>query len=472
MPYSGEPSGRLSHTDILNNPEVRDFLNKCSEVPRPTKSKVSEIFNESYTVNELAGDLPKLVIAIDGSPYESSLDEDYPSRKIGYLKISMVVLDMAHYQQLEERTTKYVNPMEIAKLEENTSAITMALPSSFVKLPDCETIKEGYRREILNAYSSDRTLLGGESLLDTLYTIASEMGRVDSDDNLIVTLCPNPDCEKPTKEEQLIPRSSGLTTCKHCGESIYATDILRTYEEFSEAGSNLGCLNRLMLVTEHLLAIHYINYLYRKNKTLLGDVCILIDGNLSIHGPPAPLHSGVMKLLNKIRESQKSAGLNAPTVFGLSKTGRMAEHGLLLKRVAQTSGKTSPDGFVYMVPDSYRYEFIQPPPKAGKSKNYGHEDYYGQDFLVNTPKGKSFAMCLAYPFGTKDKDFQSHKTADISAYRPQLDMALAVLLKLETDLYENAVIPIILAHRHASISVTPGGRVIDILTNKIINGLL
>lgn len=32
------------------------------------------------------------------------------------------------------------------------------------------------------------------------------------------------------------------------------------------------------------------------------------------------------------------------------------------------------------------------------------------------------------------------------------------------DLYENAVIPVALAHRHASISLAPGGKVLDLVT--------
>jgi hypothetical protein len=33
----------------------------------------------------------------------------------------------------------------------------------------------------------------------------------------------------------------------------------------------------------------------------------------------------------------------------------------------------------------------------------------------------------------------------------------------ELDLYDNAIVPVALAHRHASISLVPGGKVLDIL---------
>ena len=44
--------------------------------------------------------------------------------------------------------------------------------------------------------------------------------------------------------------------------------------------------------------------------------------------------------------------------------------------------------------------------------------------------------------------------------------ALKVLTTFESDLYQNSMIPVILAHRHASISLTPGGKVLDILAKK------
>jgi hypothetical protein len=34
----------------------------------------------------------------------------------------------------------------------------------------------------------------------------------------------------------------------------------------------------------------------------------------------------------------------------------------------------------------------------------------------------------------------------------------------ELDLYDSAIVPVALAHRHASISIVPGGKVLDIIT--------
>jgi hypothetical protein len=34
------------------------------------------------------------------------------------------------------------------------------------------------------------------------------------------------------------------------------------------------------------------------------------------------------------------------------------------------------------------------------------------------------------------------------------------------DLYDNALVPVALAHRHASISLVPGGKVLDLLVRS------
>jgi hypothetical protein len=48
--------------------------------------------------------------------------------------------------------------------------------------------------------------------------------------------------------------------------------------------------------------------------------------------------------------------------------------------------------------------------------------------------------------------------------------ALALIKHFELDLYENSVVPIALAHRYMAISLKPGGRVLDLLTRKALQG--
>lgn len=53
---------------------------------------------------------------------------------------------------------------------------------------------------------------------------------------------------------------------------------------------------------------------------------------------------------------------------------------------------------------------------------------------------------------------------------PQLALAIKLINHLESDLYKNAVVPIALAHKYTAISLEPGGKVLDLLTRKSLNG--
>ncbi|MFP6899857.1 MAG: hypothetical protein VCA36_02870, partial [Opitutales bacterium] len=83
---------------------------------------------------------------------------------------------------------------------------------------------------------------------------------------------------------------------------------------------------------------------------------------------------------------------------------------------------------------------------------------------------RSYTVKGVHPFASKSdlSDFSKEKS-DLTHY-PELARALHLVSKLETDLYKDSLIPIALAHRHASISVRPGGRILDALSRATRSG--
>ncbi len=453
MPYGGQGSGTLSQDDIVRNPDVQRFLERCEDIPRPTPEELNALLEGQPHLDDFTGELPRYIIAIDGSSYESSLDPNFPSRRIGYVKISMVILRMEDYQALHLRPSRFVDPMAVARLGDQTAALSMALPGAYMRMKGASSVEDGFRHALLEYYRSPSTALSGRTLYDTLFEVAGKTARVNAQDEMLFSECPNRECRLPEDVELAVPKVLGVSTCPHCGQSVYATDILRVHEDFLDTAENISSLNRLMVVTEHLLAMHYLLHLYREDRATLGQVGIILDGPLAIFGGPAPMHRGIMRLLDEIAHSQVRDGHSAPLVMGLTKTGTLAEHGKMLRDLM-------PDGVVFPIRDDYRYTFVDAS-KAGQTVNYGKDTYYGQDFLVKTRSGKVFPLCLAYPFAVKAGAFKTQKV-EIIRYA-QMGRALKVLETLETDLYQDALIPVVLAHRHASISLTPGGRVLDLL---------
>src|SRR5690242_8585246 len=101
MPYQGEIASKASHQDLLKSQEVRAFLKGCDYLREPSPAAAQAMCAGFVAPPPTDGvSLPRHVIAVDGSLYESSLDDQLPSTKVGYVKIGCVLIDLAHYGAL------------------------------------------------------------------------------------------------------------------------------------------------------------------------------------------------------------------------------------------------------------------------------------------------------------------------------------------------------------------------------------
>lgn len=467
MPYPGQTAGKTGHADIVRNPDVQSFLQRCCDVPRPTPDDIKKLLAEaSDAVSFGDHDLPSIVLALDGSSYEASPDGVFPSRRIGYVKISSVALEMERYQGLRSLGTRTIDPLLVNALLKDTEAFSMALPGAYVVPTGRQSAKEGFRYELQNYIMSERTQLAKHTLYDTLQAIWEAMGRIESDcdgRHFLKVGCVEDLCEGKAAVDLKTSRGK----CDGCGAEILFVNSLRLHEPFMETGDNQAVLNRLMNGIEHLLMLHYVLYLGDVNPKLLARLCIISDGPLALFGEMAPLHRGIMKILGSIRDKQRTAGLDEPLIIGFSKTGRIVEHFSSIENLIAEA--QPPHSFVFPISDEYRYSYLEP--AKDKSVNHGKETYYGQDFYIRMPSGRGFVMGLPYPFEDRSRtDFQTAKT-DLSYYKGTIGRALRVVKEFESDLYGSSLVPITLAHQHASISLKPGGRVLDILSkNSLKNG--
>ena len=222
----------------------------------------------------------------------------------------------------------------------------------------------------------------------------------------------------------------------------------------------MTAITRLMLVVEHLMSMHYIRYIAENNALeTLSETAFFIDGPLSVFGPSAWLHLAIMRFLAEINSRLKAKNLQRLLLLGLQKTGQVFDHVQLIDRFIER-------GRLFPISDEYRYKYIFPGQDAA-GNGFGFETYYGQDFIYKTSTGRTFILGLPYPFSNKlspGVDFIQSKV-DIGRYQ-ELPRALALINHFETDLYENAVVPIALANKYTAISLVPGGRVLDILTRR------
>ena len=92
MPYQNELADKTSHIDIVKNPDVEEFLNKCHKIDFPGGERMDSLTSVFMTTPLSNFNKPKNIISIDGSYYESSVTEKFPSRKIGFIKVGVILL--------------------------------------------------------------------------------------------------------------------------------------------------------------------------------------------------------------------------------------------------------------------------------------------------------------------------------------------------------------------------------------------
>lgn len=460
MPYQGEFADKASHYDIVKDPEVLQFLEDCNYLTSPSEEQgkaIGDCFEVPPRVD--ASELPQQVIAIDGSDYPAEINERLPSTEIGYVKVGSVLIDMTKFGSL--RVGRYVDPFRVAELQKDNNALKFLLPSANICWKGKTSVRDSFRAVVDNHLYSAKTRFDADepktSLRTTLFHLASRrpdgMGTGDPQ-CLKLHKCPN--CNFGPIEVKDIPETQN---CPKCNAEVYPSDCLRLWEEVNEFQSNRAAMSRFMQVVEHLLPIHYVRYLVNNSLVSLGSIAFFVDRPLAIFGTAAWLHRSIMCYLVEVNERLRKIHQTPVLIIGLQKTGQVVDHVGLIERFVQPNR-------IFAIDDDYRYRYIVSG-RVPSQNGFGYETYYGQDFIYKTDSGRSFVFALPYPFASKDSgNFVQVKT-EINRYS-DLPRAIALINHFEYDLYENALIPIALAHKHTAISLIPGGRVLDILTREIL----
>ncbi|WP_416407201.1 hypothetical protein [Agrobacterium rosae] len=496
MPYSSERASAGGGFDILNDPEVQRFINSVETV-KDHSGKIGFIREQLVDVSHLVKELTEgVVMASDGSPYESVVRKDFPSVRVGVIKFSNVLIFVDQYKRLRDRNTAFVDPEAIAELKKKSNQSKIILPGAGITHPDYPKTKSFFRASVFNGvFKAEQFVCKGMTLYDTFVELLRRSGKSDApngalkpygdDAQAIGSVVVRDGCEGiefknkspidggDLKENLFVPLDPGYVDIGgDPAKRVYVTDALRVQEVFNEEGGNTECFNRLMSVLEHLLVIHIIRCSFESDPSIVANMNVIIDGPLAIFGEAARFHRSIMSLLHDIREKCRARGMRGPVVMGISKTGKVVEHAYLIENLlTKDNDNQQLEGtFVLPITDEYRTTFIEPD-KMETGKNFGDETYYGQTFLVRTSRNKVFDVTLAYPFAKKGSVggvLFKHAKADLTNYGDDISHMVSVIEMMQTDLFQNALIPVHLAHRYASIAHSPGGKSLDRFIREVL----
>jgi hypothetical protein len=463
MPYEGERASKVSHQSIVDNPTVAAFQAECHYLREPSPQEAEAMAANFVDLPDIStAAMPERVVSIDGSWHEGSVDDRLlPSTRIGYVQIGGVLIDLTEYSQLTVRGGRFVDPFGVAKLDEHNDRLIFPIPSSNVTYKGQASVRGSFRLAVEEHFSAESTWTRPgdptSSLRGTLFVLAARRtGALATGDptTLLLTRCPNDGC---SAERVPVTAALGTQTCHNCGGPVYATDVLRIWENVVDFQPNREALGRLSNAVEHLLMVHYIRTMAEAGSLeALSRTAFVMDGPLALFGNMAWIHGPILDYLLEIREELARRGYGDLLLMGLQKSGQIADYAHVMDAHVR-------NGRLLVIGDDVRYEYISPRDEAAVT--FGLETHYGQDFLVKTPSGKWFPFALPYPM-RKDPRAQFVASKAVLANYPAVPAALRLLHELESDLYENAAVPIVLAHRYTAISLVPGGQVLDVLSRR------
>lgn len=450
-------SDKTAHVEIVENPDVMEFLEQCEYMVEPTGAEAAEVASLFSIVEDQDEYLPQNIISIDGSCYEASLDDNLPFTRVGYVKVGNILIKRNEYVDVGKG--RYVDPFLVAEMEKRNQSTIFTFPSSNMRFKGKESVRDGFRLALDNYLYKYRSCpeKPETSLRTTLFKLANYRKEFvsDDEDQLVLHACPSCKAEKievwNVEEEQY---------CPHCSKTIYPSDCLRIWEEVDDNGSNQSALTRFTNVIEHLFMVHHIRTIVESAPEsyvdTLCDVCFFMDGALAIFGNAAWVHNSIMKYLYELNSEMKKNNKSPILIIGLVKSGAVVDYFNMLKKEIK-------EQTVLCLSDEIRNRYVNYNRKSSNS-TFGNETYYGQDFIYKAKSGKLIVFNLPYPFENKGNiECFINEKSKISNYT-DLSRCIKLIDEFECDLYENTVVPIALARKHTVISLKPGTQVLDLLT--------
>ncbi len=431
-----ERASKISHSTIINNESVKDFLARCT-VPQPADTGAVSALLEDVPFLEEPG--IRAVVAVDGSYREAYVREEYPSATITFFAFGPLLFNLSALHEISSQP--FIAPEDIARLK-NIQRYNLVLPTRNISR-DGKSLRDSVRGSLHDFFATRHS--GDEPLSAALRWILFRGWTGDDSKQWEIERCPNYGCSRTgivltagTKDEE---------GCNVCGGPIFLIDALRLHERVDEEQGAGGITSYVMTILEQVVLVHVIKALWSMKPAFLREVLFIKDGPLAFFGQPAPLSKPMRELASFLgsrpggAEGRPASLLN---VVGLEKSGPFVEHAM------QIEDRLRP-GSVLLLSNEYIYRYIVPGDPNGADP-YGKNTYWGGKLIYRALDGNVYVATV--PTG----DF--HVAPQYNDFM-NLTEVLAVLGELRCSMYDNALIPIALANRLVSLAEFPSTRILE-----------
>lgn len=465
MPYSNdgtfERASSLGHLPLANNERIRQMLAHYREPDG--EFDPTQITDLAATRMSLpAASTPtRLVLSADGSNWEDEPNHRFPSIRVLYLQVSAVLVDLARYLP---QSGLFVNPAVLADAT-TSEVVSGALPSSFLIHETITDPYEAFRHEVFDLFAVTQIQLprlGTKSLLDVLRWVHESVDRdgiaTHARQGELKAPCPDrscqdtdPDTGRPGRTETWVPFDAAAP-CRRCGKAVWPTDMLRLHDEWRHDTSNGDVAGRVRTAIEHLVLT---GFAWGLTPAEMRSMAFVYDGPLAIFGTAIRLRDPILRSWQAVFTRCTNAGFTPPLIFGVEKSGYAVEHlraiRHLLRDPERVTGAAA--GVVMRLPDDYLRDRLQASSLS--------ETYIGRRLFYCSPAGGDFSITVPPSEGVPYS-----KAADLSEFHryPQLAQICDLVDRIGTAMYDDALIPIALAHRYAAIPLAQANSVLSLLT--------
>lgn len=445
MSYEGEFAGYRALQRVAETERVQQLLRRARTFAQ--EALQTDVVPRTPPVAK--SPLPEFIVAIDGSNQEISVKTGYPGAHIGYLTVASLLLDLAAIEQLD--AVRPVDPVKFRKTEE-TATIDAALPGSNVVTRTHNSAKVAFREELFEVFHNG------------VVDIQDRVPLLDTYEALLTY--------KPTSRPQSCPYSErgceqtfvigqGLSSCP-CSESrsIWSTDALRIHECFREVGTNGEAFGEVMQVWERILLVHLLRAFERQNLLAQAHrLAFFVDGPLALFGHPAWLSAAISSELQRINAVVRKLTGQDLMIIGVEKTGVFVAH-------FEELDQTEMPGTARFLPQTYflptdRY-IKQRIIYSDSPKRYGLDTYFGRKFFYKTKSGTRIVASIPFLDTAQDS-----LDSDDTSHYPSFGVACALLDKLVSCRYPNALAPLVSAHAQAAIPLHLGAKVLEQLAQAL-----
>lgn len=439
MPYPkgsrpAEFASKTSHTHIMLDEQVKNFLNNCKFQKIASKDILKE--TDTIKAQKVNNNPLKTVLSVDGSFGDAIAQENFPSTIFSYFLYGMNSIDMDLLTQLNDMT--FLEPKDVSQLN-NGEYYSLMLPGQNIIVEGYDDLKDSIRGTIFHHFLGNSN---NNSLIETLEWFIFEKYSTKPLNEYNLAHCPSCGANdiKLNSEDMVNYKFK----CPNCGEDIYLTDVFGLDVFINEYHSG-EIKSFASSILEQFLIIKKLKEMVENDPEALNYSLFIKDGPLAFFNQ-TNLMTKPMKNLTDYLLSNYNLYL-----VGCEKTGPFVDYAKVISEELENNS-------IVLLNNDFIYNYIIFGKKA--DDGYGKKTYYGSKIIFKSEYGKIYVLTIPTMNGNI---FKPQKEDYIN-----LDIILDALNQLRSEQYDDALLPIVLVNKNVSISKNFGGGLLSNLTKSML----